>query len=208
MDQRTQRFLEQIQVVPLEVNHLDDLARLHYDMLPWSFNGQMGPAHIRDLYSNILNDENVFGSVCYMNNELMGFLTATMNSKATRQNIQKAYLSKLFKIAWALFKSPKTLCIILESKFLVPRIFKQANCEVEWLTFICNTKHSFISPFVAIKLMSQLNQDLSRRQVKYYMAQGIKDNPPAMKFYKALNWKIAKRLFMHNIYYFEVKDKP
>lgn len=208
VDPRTQHFLEQIQVVPLETRHLKDMAQLHYQMLPWSFNGQMGANHVYDLYSNVLNDKNVFGSVCYVNGQLMGFLTATMNSKSTRHHIQKAYLSKFFKIVWALIKSPKTVFIILESKFLVPRIFQQHNCKVEWLTFICNTKHSFISPFVAVKLMAQLNKDLAARQVTHYMAQGIKDNPPAMKFYQALNWKIVKRLFMHNIYYFEVKVKP
>lgn len=206
VDPRTHHFLEQIKVVPLETAHLKDIAGLHYQMLPWSFNGQMGPTHIYDLYANLLQDRNAFGCVCYVNNQLMGFVTATLNSKSTRIHIQKAYLSKFFKVLFALLLSPKTLLIILESKFLVPRIFEKHHCKAEWLTFICDTHHSFISPFVAAKLMSQLNKDLAERQVKFYMAQGIKDNPPAMKFYKALNWKILKKLFMHNIYYFEVKD--
>ena len=46
-----QRLLEDIPLEPLSPSHIEDVARLHYRLLPWSFNGQFGEAHIIDLYS-------------------------------------------------------------------------------------------------------------------------------------------------------------
>ena len=200
--------MEQINVVPLERHHLKDISGLHFQMLPWSFNGQLGQTHIQNLYSALLNDAHVFGSVCYVNNQIMGFLTITNNSKVTRLEIQKVYINKFLKIFMTLILNPKALLTILESKFLVPSVFAKFNCQAEWLTFICNTEHNFLSPFVAAKLMQVMNTDLQNRGIKYYMAQGVRNNPPALKYYQALNWKIVKKLFMHNIYYFEVKGSP
>lgn len=200
---KQQHLLDQIQVTPLDSEHVEDIATLHQNILWWSFNGRMGKEHIKRLYQSVVDEENSFGFVCYVDGQLLGFVTATKDSFKTRKAVQKVYANHFLTTLWHMVKNPKAILAILESKFVVPPVFRKFDCNAEWLTFVTNTNNFFITPFVATKLMVALNEKFSQLGVKQYMAQGIKANPQALKFYEGLNWKVIQSLFLHNIYQFK-----
>lgn len=181
---------------------IKDIVSLHYKILHWSFNGQMGRGHIYDLYNALLKSENFFGYVCFHDGQLLGFLTATTDFSKTRQYITTVYKKKLLKLIFTILKNPKVLLGILESKYIVPIIFNKHKNKAEWLTFVTDTDKFYISPFVSLKLMQTLNDHYKSSGIQSYMAQGVRNNPRAIKYYEKLNWKIIKSLWVHNIYYF------
>lgn len=197
------RILDQLMISQLGPQHLEELVELHSRILWWSFNGRMGKDHIRALYSALISDPNVFGFVCHAKGRFVGFVSATTNSTSTRKSIQQVYSKKFILVLKNLVQNPKAVLSILESKFLVPRIFRKFNCHAEWLTFVTDMDASFITPFASAKLIAALNARFMSMGITNYMAQGIKDNPAAMKFYKALGWKVVHALPMHNIYLYD-----
>jgi GNAT superfamily N-acetyltransferase len=200
--ERIERLLKDVRLEPLSFAHLEDVARLHYKLLPWSFNGQFGEAHIIDLYRALGRSPNFFGYVYYRDGRLIGFVTATTDYRDTRGHILDAYRKKLSKMVWIFLRHPVFLLAALESKFLVPIIFRRYNTRAEWLTFVTDTTTGTIGPLVAMRLIDAVREHFFSAGVDCYMAQGFKDNPPAMKMYEKLGWRVVATLPMHNIYYY------
>jgi GNAT superfamily N-acetyltransferase len=200
--ERVERLLRDIVLEPLSSDHLEDVAKLHYGLLPWSFNGQFGEAHIIDLYKALGNSSHFFGYVYYRDGHLLGFVTATTDYRDTRNHLLGVYRKKLFKMLWIFLCHPAYLLAALESRFLVPRVFRRYGTHAEWLTFVTDTTTGTLGPLVAMRLIDAVREHFFSVGVGCYMAQGFKDNPPAMRMYEKLGWRIVATLPMHNIYYY------
>jgi hypothetical protein len=195
-------ILQTLNVRLMSKEDIKDVVDLHYKILHWSFNGRMGKEHIHDLYNALLMSDSFFGCVCFQGEQLLGFLTASTDFSKTRSYVTQVYKKNWLKLLLIILKNPRVLLGILESKFIVPLIFNKHNNNAEWLTFVTDTEKFYISPFVSIKLMQSLNDHFKSLGIQSYMAQGVKNNPRAMKYYEKLNWKVIKSLYVHNIYYF------
>ena len=200
--ERIEQLLADIKVEPLSSVHLKDMAILHYRLLPWSFNGQFGEAHIIDLYAALWQSPHFFGYVYYVNGRLLGFVSATTDFRDTRNSLLGVYRKKLVKMLWIFLRHPTYLWSALESRFLVPRIFRRYGTRAEWLTFVTDTTIGSLGPLVAVRLIDAVREHFFSTKIDCYMAQGFKDNPPAMKMYQKLGWRIVATLPMHNIYYY------
>jgi hypothetical protein len=200
--ERIERLLGDIPLEPLSSKHLDDIAKLHYRLLPWSFNGQFGEAHIIDLYKALGQSPNFFGYVYYRNGQLLGFVTATTDYRNTRKHLLGVYRKKVLKMLSIFLRHPTYFLAALESRFLVPRIFYRYKTRAEWLTFVTDTRTGTLGPLVAMRLIAAVRQHFFSAGVGCYMAQGFKDNPPAMRMYEKLGWRIVATLPMHNIYHY------
>jgi hypothetical protein len=99
-------------------------------------------------------------------------------------------------------RHPTYFLAALESRFLVPRIFYRYKTRAEWLTFVTDTRTGTLGPLVAMRLIAAVRQHFFSAGVGCYMAQGFKDNPPAMRMYEKLGWRIVATLPMHNIYHY------
>lgn len=203
---KLERLLKEIPLEQLNEIHIEDVAKLHYNLLPWSFNGQFGESHIVDLYKALSRSPHFFGYVCYQDRKLMGFVTATMDYRDTRRRIMEVYRRKLGRMCWIFLRHPRFFLAALESKFLVPPIFRRYGTRAEWLTFVTDTLTGSVGPLVAMKLIEAVREHFESAGVPCYMAQGFKDNPPAMKMYKKLGWRIVATLPMHNIYHYPTKS--
>jgi RimJ/RimL family protein N-acetyltransferase len=53
-----------------------------------------------------------------------------------------------------------------------------------------------------MRLIAAVRQHFFSAGVTCYVAQGFKYNPPAMRMYEKLGWRVVATLPMHNIYYF------
>lgn len=204
--ERIERLLEEIRLEPLSATHLEDVAKLHYRLLPWSFNGQFGEKHIIDLYKALWHSPHFFGYVYYRDDRLMGFVTATTDYRDTRNHIMGVYRKRLPRLLWIFLRHPAFLLAALESKFLVPRIFRRYETNAEWLTFVTDTTTGTLGPLVAMRLIDAVREHFRSTGVACYMAQGFKDNPPAMKMYEKLGWRVVATLPMHNIYYYPTEN--
>lgn len=197
---RTRRLLGEIELERLAPCHLEDVAKLHYRLLPWSFNGQFGEVHIVELYKVLAACPNFFGYVYYRDGHLLGFVTATTNGEETRRRIVGVYRKRLGRMLRIFLQRPAFLLAALESKFIVPRIFRRFGTRAEWLTFVTDTTTGTLGPLVAMRLIEAVREHFARTGIACYMAQGFRDNPPAMKMYEKLGWHVVARLVMHNIY--------
>lgn len=197
---RCQHFLDALDLRKLTAEHLTEVSRLHHKELFWSFNGQLGSAHIRELYEELVRNPHFFGYVIVHKGQLLGFVTGTSNSREMRKSIRKVYERKLTRVAALLLRRPSFLLGVLESLFLVPIEFKRHNTNAEWLTFVTNTEATYLTPLVAIKLIDAVRNHFRECGMHTYLAQGVKQNPKAMRLYDKLGWEVTNRLFVHNIY--------
>ena len=202
VSQRLNGVLSHLQPEPLRHKHLVDIAELHYRELFWSFNGQLGPKHILELYEALYQSKQFFGYVYYHSGQLLGFITATRDYEDTRRLVMEVYNKKLLKVLQVFVQHPRFFLAALESKFIVPLVFKWFGTRAEWLTFVTDTTKSYIGPFVALRLIEVLNNHFRDADIRVYMAQGFKNNPKAMRYYEKLNWRVAASLLMHNVYYY------
>lgn len=202
-DQLPGGVLTHIQPERVRQEHLADIAALHYRVLFWSFNGQFGPGHIQELYEALYQSKQFFGYVIYINGRLLGFVTATSDYADTRRQIMGVFKRKIMKVLWVFIRHPRFFLTALESKFVVPLVFRWFGARAEWLTFVTDTTKAYISPFVALKLIEVLNNHFRNAGVRIYMAQGFKNNPKAMRYYEKLKWRVAAPLLMHNVYYYD-----
>ncbi|MGH8670866.1 MAG: hypothetical protein ACREUA_02360, partial [Burkholderiales bacterium] len=120
----------------------------------------------------------------------------------TRRLIMGVFKRKIMKVLQVFVRHPRFFLTALESKFIVPLVFRWFGARAEWLTFVTDTTKGYISPFVALKLIEVLNNHFRNAGVRVYMAQGFKNNPKAMRYYEKLKWRVAAPLLMHNIYYY------
>jgi UPF0716 family protein affecting phage T7 exclusion len=199
-ERRGRHLLDGLELLPMRSEHASDVARLHYKELSWSFNGQLGPEHVRELYEALVCSKFFFGYVIYRNGELLGFVTATTDSGQMRSSIRRAYRGKLLRVAALMLRHPSFLMGVLESLFVVPIAFKRYATKAEWLTFVTNTEVSYLTPLVAIKLIDAVRDHFHACGISIYLAQGVKQNPKAMRLYEKLGWDVAARLVIHNIY--------
>lgn len=199
---RQQAFLAKIQITAVTSDHVLDLADLHFEELHWSLNGHLGKEHIRDLYRAIALSPGFFGYACYNGNELLGFVTATTDIADTRARVFSVYRPKLFAVLGILMRRPRFLIAALESKFAAPWVFRAMGARGEWLTLVTQTKKAYIAPFVALRLIDAVRTRFLAEGIDFYVAQGYKINPKAMKMYAELKWEVAAQLFMHKIYRF------
>lgn len=194
--------LAQIRLEPLTAAHIKDVAELHFKQLSWSFNGQFGQDHILELYHALSKSRHFFGYVYYAKGELLGFVTATSDYADTRRLVTKVFQRKIWKAFTVFVRHPRFLLTAIESKFVVPLVFRRYGTRAEWLTFVTDTSRAYFSPLVALKLIEALNDHFKNAGVRIYMAQGYKNNPKAMRYYEKLRWRVATPLLMHNIYYY------
>ena len=187
-------------------DNLDDIVDLHLKILSWSVNGQLGRDHIHELYSNLFNNPHFFGYVYYYKNDLIGFSTATTDYGETRKSIMQVFRKKVLSILTKNVFHPKLMIGFFESRFIVPRVYNKLNVKAEWLTFVTDITKTFLSPFVAAKLIEETDKHFKKLGMNY-IAQGVKKNPKAINYYKKLNWKMVKALFVHNIYLFEIEKQ-
>jgi len=199
---RVAQLINKIRLEPLETSHIEDIARLHYKILSWSFNGQFGLEHMIEMYGALFNSPYSFGYVYYSNGNLIGFVAATTNFKDTRRHVLGVYKRKISQTLGILLHHPKFIFGVLESKLLVPIVFRYFGVKSEWLTFVTDTSNSYLSPLVALRMIDGVRNHFREVGVKGYMAQGVKDNPRAISMYEKLNWRVVARLPIHNIYYY------
>jgi hypothetical protein len=193
-------LIKSLEISSIGPEHVDELACLHFKELHWSFNGQLGIAHIRDLYAALVKSPHFFGHIIYLKGKPIGFSTASTDVQAMRANITGAYRGKYIKVLRYFLRHPLAGLGVLESMFVVPYFFKRAGASGEWLTFITDTEAGFVAPLAALRLIDAVRDEFKARGVDVYAAQGVRDNPRAMQFYAKLGWGIAAKLPVHNIY--------
>ncbi len=203
--ERVNQLLKEIKLEPLSSHHLPDIAKLHFKLLPWSFNGKFGLEHILSLYTALKQSPHFFGYVYYSGGQMVGFVTATTNFEETRSRLTAVYRKRLFKVLSLFLSHPTFFWAAFESKFLVPRLFRRHATNGEWLTFLADTTTGTVGPLVAMRLIDEVKAHFSASGHKGYMAQGVKHNPPAMKMYEKLGWRIVSKLPLHNIYYYSTE---
>ena len=199
-ESRGRHLLDELELLAMGREHASDVARLHYKELSWSFNGHLGPEHMRELYEALVCSEAFFGYVIYRKGLLLGFVTATTDSGQMRSSIRRVYRGKLFSVMALLVRYPSFLIGVLESLFIVPVSFRRYATKAEWLTFVTNTEVGYLTPLVAIKLIDAVRDHFHACGVSTYLAQGVKQNPKAIRLYEKLGWEIAAKLMIHNIY--------
>lgn len=120
----------------------EELARLHFAILNWSFTGKLGIEFIEELYKTILSHKDLFFGVALYDdkNRLMGFSIAANDYCKTREIISPLYRKVLFKVVLNSLTNFSFFGIMFESTFVIPSIYRKHGINAEWLVLLTDTR--------------------------------------------------------------------
>ena len=99
-----------ISILPLRAEDVNLVAALHETELRYSFNSQLGSAHLAEIYRAMLASPGSYVGVAWDGNVPAGVVSGTLDSKALKQNILRTLgvIGRL-RILWRLVLRPRAL---------------------------------------------------------------------------------------------------
>jgi hypothetical protein len=183
-----------------------DLARLHFDILNWSFTGKLGIGFIENLYRTILSHKDIFFGVALYdrNNRLVGFSIATIDYHKAREIISPLYKKLLFRVFINALTNFSFFLIMLESKFVIPPIYKKYGIYAEWLVFITDTKDKAIYLPASIALCRYMIREFKKRNILKVIGQFYSNQDKLIGFYQMIGGRIVNKLLVNQLIVYDI----
>lgn len=187
-------------IIPVEEKHIEKIVDLHYKVLYWSMNSQLGRGHLENLYNSLIKDDKTFGFVYFSRDKLIGFITLTTDYEHTRKVIFSNYnLKKYLQLIWVCIKKPLNFVDIFENMFLIPGLLKNIKTNTEIITWVTDLE-DFKSPVAAVKTMQAARNFLKDKGIMSSFAQVAKYDSKPNNFHKSAKNKLVKSYIRNNIY--------
>jgi hypothetical protein len=190
-------------IEPMSVGDVEAIAALHRRSIDWSMTSQLGHDHVRTLYATLLAQPHFFGFVCYDSGRLVGFSTATFDYPATRATLAKLYGRHLPRILLMALAKPKYLVNLIESRFLLPRLYAQIDTRAEWLSLVSNPSESRLAPAATVALIRRVMATFRQAGVKSVVGQSYARNRRGLReFYARFGGTVVRKLWINDFYVF------
>jgi hypothetical protein len=190
---------------PMSVADVGAIAALHRRSIDWSMTSRLGYEYVCSLYEALLAQPQFFGYVCREANEIVGFSTATFDYTTTRAVLGKLYGQRLPRILFMAITNPKNLANLIESRFLLPRLFARVDTLAEWLSLVTDERQPQLAPAATVALIRQIRETFREGGVKYFVGQSYARNRQQLrKLYGHFGGTVMCRLWINDFYVFQV----
>jgi len=183
-----------------------DLARLHFDILNWSFTGKLGIAFVENLYKTILSHKDLFFGVALYdrNNRLAGFSIATNDYNKTRKIITPLYKKVIHKVVLNALTNFSFFLIMLESRFVIPSIYEKYGIRAEWLVFITDIRDKSMYLPASISLCKHMIREFKKRNIETVIGQFYSNQDKLIGFYQMVGGRIVNKLLVNHLIVYDV----
>lgn len=124
------------------VKHTEMIADLHFRVLGWSTNSQLGRGHIGKLYKGLAEASNTFGYVWIHEGLLVGFALGSMDYEEARKSISSVYTIKdILKITVKSIFKPLYFINAFETIFIIPKYLKKLHTRAEMMGWVTDRTH-------------------------------------------------------------------
>jgi len=173
-----------ISISPLRAGDIEAVARLHAAELRYSFNSQLGPAHLAEIYRAMLGDPGSYVGVAWDGNIPAGVVSGTLDSHALKQAVLRAFgLGGKVRMAGRLLLHPRAVLALVEGMKSRPPV-KVAEQEVKACLTAIAVAASHRRMGLAAKLTNALEEFFRTNKVRYYWLETILENERARAFYR------------------------
>lgn len=187
-------------IEPFSKENLQGVIDLHYEILPWSINSQLGKENVSKLYNSLINLESTFGYVYIYKDEMKGFLICTLDSNESINAISASYtLKDKIKIILNSFKRPVDFLDLADSVFFINPFYRKHHVRAQLITWVTDTS-SIQGAIAASKTLSACKKHFLEHGREKCIAQVLKRNEAPNTVYKNMKSKLIKTYFQNNIY--------
>ena len=105
----------------LNLDNVDAVVQIHYDILPDSIFSRLGKPFLRFFYKSIINDRDIFCQIYPFDNKVVGFLLYSSNTgNSFRRYIREHFFSILLTIVKTVINNPNSIKSITQAiRYLV-----------------------------------------------------------------------------------------
>lgn len=185
-----------------------ELAKLHFDILNWSFTGRLGLEFIESLYTEILKHKDMFwGKVLIDDNKnILGFYIISNDYNQSRKILTPLYKGKVIDVLKNSLKDFSFLGIVFESKLIIPYFFNKYKIKHEWLVFVTDTRDKKKQLAASLSLCKSLVRESKNRKVINIIAQFYANQDKLSGFYNMIGGKIVKKLLVNDIIIYDFSE--
>jgi ribosomal protein S18 acetylase RimI-like enzyme len=172
-----------ISIAPLRAEDVDAVARLHAAELRYSFNSQLGAAHLAEIYRALLGSPGSYVGVAWDGNIPAGVVSGTLDTNMLKQAVlgSLGFGGKLRMAGRLMLRPTAVFALIEELKSRPPvRIGKR---EVKACLTAIAVASSHRRMGLAAKLTNALEDFFRANGVSDYWLETISENSSARAFY-------------------------
>jgi len=173
-----------ISISPLRNEDIQVVARLHAAELRYSFNSQLGPAHLSEIYRAMLGSPGSYVGVAWDGDIPAGIVSGTLDTQALKQTVLRSlgFSGKLRMAGRLLFKPKAVFALVEEMKSRPP--VKIGAREVKACLTAIAVASSYRRMGLAAKLTGALEDFFRTNGVTHYWLETISENSSAREFYR------------------------
>lgn len=187
---------------PIQLADVNDIAIIHEKALPWSINGRLGRTHLADLYELLLSGSDSLGHVALHKGNIVAFQVSSTNWMLVRQRLRQIALSNKIKMALGCLSHPSDFIALFEAAFLIPRAFAKTGVSAEILAWAAAPDNP-IAAIAAQRCLLHSISELARRGEAYCLGQMQKPNARPMASLLRLHPEIVSRYIRNDVLVFD-----
>ena len=167
------------------------MARLHAAELRYSFNSQLGAAHLAEIYRAMLRSSDSYVGVAWDGNIPAGVVSGTLDTQALKKSVLQSlgFTGKLRMAGRLLFKPRAVFALVEEMKSRPP--VQIGGHEVKSCLTAIAVASSHRRMGLAAKLAGALEDFFRTNGVTHYWLETIVENSSARAFYRKQGFEEA-----------------
>ncbi len=177
----------------LRIRDLEDVVRLHLEILPNTLSSKIGESYLELLYVTLLKHEDIHALyVAEVDRKIVGVVTSTVDLNKTQ-----SFLKTLITF--------KTVLLILKATFLgkisLSELYRKFHFEKILVTKFTKPYATILTLFVANdyqkkgvgkSLINKIMKQYIILRVRYLYVDTLKSNKDAFGFYKRIGFRVQK----------------
>jgi ribosomal protein S18 acetylase RimI-like enzyme len=173
---------------------LAQVARLHYESLSYrSFLSLFGEGFLQKIYEYLLKDRLGFLILAVEENNVVGFILASLDSSKITRVIYKRIYALLPRMIGAIIRHPGRLINIIETFFYSSR----EGTDVKPELLVIAVAESRRSSGIGAQLVAKLEETLIKQGCRMYKVTVHSEMKRTVKFYERLQMQLIKEFMLY-----------
>lgn len=185
--------------------HTEMMADLHFKILGWSTNSQLGRGHIVKLYKGLAESPSIFGYVWVHEGEMVGFALGSMNYNEARNSIKSVYtIQDILKITVRSILKPLYFINAFETIFIIPKYLKSLPTRAEMMAWVTDKSHPK-QRTASIQTFYALKKHYKQKKQTHFIAQVEIRSKESEAFLNADKEVVVKEFMVNAIHLIKIK---
>ena len=181
--------MESLQIKPLEERYLEDVVRIHQDVLGYTFNSRLGSKHLSFIYRTMAQHNESYVGVALLDDQPVGMISGTLNPDKTKMRLLNSFKPlQWLNLVSQVLKQPS----IINEWWKGNIIGRELNFEGETVHPILTTiavDANFHGKGIGRRLVHNLECFFKQKGIHYYRLDTVTTNDGARAFYKSLRYQ-------------------